>query len=261
MDDNNYVLCQKKDKIAKFTLNRPEKLNPLGIEMIKALFAALEEADKDNAVSIMVIRGAGRAFSAGHNLDPNEPYMDPDKPIFEQREALKFIHLCWPKILFEISKPVIAQVHGYCLAGAFALASCCDTTVVAEDAVIGMPTGPMGLAAGGAMGMMSSIGQKKMREIIYKLGSSIDGKEAERIGWANRAVPPDKLEDEVDKMANEFANTPREVLILEKEAMNRNLDVLGYPQMFRANTEIDVIERLTEPVREYFKIVRAKKRG
>jgi len=62
-------------------------------------------------------------------------------------------------------------------------------------------------------------------------------------------------------MAHEFAQTPREVLILEKEAMNRNLDVLGYPQMFRANTEIDVIERLTEPVREYFKIARAKKWG
>jgi len=172
MAGNSYVLYEKKDRVAKITLNRPEKLNPLGIEMIKSLFTALEKADKDDEVSVIVIRGAGRAFSAGHNLDLNEPYMDPDKPIFEQRETLKFIHLCWPKILFEVSKPVIAQVHGYCLAGAYALASCCDITVVAEDAKIGTPAGPMGMAAGGALGMMSSIGQKKMREIIYKIGSS-----------------------------------------------------------------------------------------
>ncbi len=232
------VLYDRVEAIAVLTLNRPEKLNAFSAEMPSDLMAALHRAGADDAVCVVVLKGAGRAFSAGYDVEPGE-HSPQEKGITQDREILQGMIDKWLQV-YEFPKPIVAQVHGFCIAGATMLAICCDITLVAEDARIRWPSLPLG---GGLISTMWCwlVGPKKAREMSYIAGSEMSGAEAHQWGWANRAVSADTLEATAMTMAKAIARTPPDLLRLKKLAINRIMDIQGFRTAAMFGAEWDSI--------------------
>ena len=237
----------------RLTLNRPAKLNALSGELVEALVAAIDDATADADVRVIVLEGAGRAFSAGYDLT-------------EEAEGEALGPVGWRELLaadvaatlhvLDCPKPVIAQVHGYALAGGLELAMACDLIVAAEGARLGEPEIRYG-SAPVALLMPYLIGQKKTRELLLT-GDLIDATEAERIGLINRVVPADRLAAEVDALADRLARTPPEVMAPTKRMLNRAMDAAGFRLAVEAGIDLGAIINAadTPEQREWDEIVR-----
>ncbi len=232
------VLYELDGPIAELTLNRPDKLNSFNAELLSELLSGLERARRDDAVRVVVLKGAGRAFSAGYDVSA-EAYAPDEHNIHHDRENLQVLIENWLQV-YEFPKPIIAQVHGYCIAGATMLAICCDITLVAENCRIRWPSLPLG---GGLISTMWCwlVGPKKAREMSYIAGSEMSGTEAFQWGWANRAVPYDDLEEITMTMARAIARTPPDLLRLKKLAINRIMDIQGFRTAAMFGAEWDSI--------------------
>jgi enoyl-CoA hydratase len=237
------VTYSAEDRIGTITLNRPEKMNAFNAQMLEDFACALDVAQRDDSVRVVIVRGAGRAFSVGYDISPGE-FSPHDHTISEDREWLERAIALWLRV-WDFPKPVIAQVHGYCVAGATMLAICCDITLVAEDASIRWPALPIG---GGLIGPMWtwSVGPKKAKEMSYIAGSEMSGAEAFSLGWANRCVPAAALEEQTQLMARLIARTPADLLRLKKQAINRVMDVQGFRTVSAFSAEWDSIAHYSE---------------
>jgi enoyl-CoA hydratase len=221
---------------AWITLNRPEKLNALSYALVDSLREALRRAASDDGVKVVVLRGAGRAFSAGYDL--SEEVED------EIEDADRWHHVLSQDVsvtleLLRLTKPTIAAVHGWCLAGGCELAMACDMIIAADDARFGEPeirygSGPV------TMLMPFLIGQKKTNELLFT-GDVVDAVEAERIGLVNRVVSGDELEDEVRALVGKIAPTPLAVLRYTKLGILRAYDAMGLSQAVAANLDLSAI--------------------
>jgi enoyl-CoA hydratase len=247
------LIYEKRGLTAWITLNRPDKLNALRENLVRELYRALEQAEKDEEVRVVVLRGAGRAFSAGYDLDEEAKLTTAE----QWRDHLDLDIRTTLKV-WEIPKPVIAAVHGYCLAGACELAMACDITVAAEDAILGEPeirfgSGPVTLI------MPWVLGLKKTRELLYT-GDTLTAPEAERIGMINRVVPKDRLEEEVQKLADKIAKVPPAVMRLTKIPLNRNYEIMGLRESVQYNLEASsLLNSVAVPEQiEFNKIVRER---
>jgi enoyl-CoA hydratase/carnithine racemase len=213
------IIYEKKNAVVKITLNRPEALNALNKVMFREIGQALEDAEKDDTIRVVVITGSGRAFCAGVDL----------KFALEELKSLRalqdFQRLGNRVILRRIenlSKPVIVAVNGFALAGGFEIMSAADLVIASEDAIIGdqhINVGTIG-AGGIPYRLALLVGIRKAKEIILT-GKRLSGKEAEKIGLVNLAVPPDKLESTVDEMAAELADKNPVALSISKALINR----------------------------------------
>ena len=250
------VIYQKDGRIATIILNRPEKLNALSEALQREFDQALDEARGDDEVRVVIVKGAGRAFSAGYDIAPTTPERATRATQFRDRERLQAVLERWLRV-WEFPKPVIAQVHGYCLAGGTQLAMLCDVTLVAEDARIGMPSLPIG---GGFISPMWCwlIGPKRAKEMTFQAGSWISGKEAELWGWANRAFPADQLEQRTLEMAHRIAKLHPEVLRIKKLAVNRVMDIQGFRTSVLSGAEWDAFLHYTEPVEHMADMIKEK---
>jgi enoyl-CoA hydratase len=235
------------DRIAEVVLDRPEKLNAFSGAMLDELSATLTTLGRDESVSCVLLRGEGRAFSVGYDVGGGPAH----ETAYDDWASLneKIDH--WLRV-WECPKPVIASVHGYCMGGATMLAACTDITVVADDAVVGWPTIPLG---GGLLSPVSMwlIGPKRAKELSYTAGSSMSGTEAAALGWANRAVPADEVLPTAREIAAEVAKTPLELLVLKKRALNRVMDLQGFRETMRMGAEWDAIAHAAaglDPIRE-----------
>lgn len=237
------VRYEAADRVGTITLNRPEKLNAFSEQMLVDFAAALDLAERDQEARVLIIRGAGRAFSVGYDLSPGE-FSPQDHTITEDREWLNRAIALWIRV-WEFPKPVIAQVHGYCVAGASMLAICADITVVAEDASIRWPALPIG---GGLIGPMWAwvIGSKKAKEMSFIAGSEMSGVEAHALGWANHCVPAVELEKKTGALASLMARTPADLLRLKKQAINRVMEVQGFRASIQFSAEWDSIAHYGE---------------
>ena len=237
----------------RLTLNRPAKLNALSGELVRALAAAVDAAVEDPDVRVIVIDGAGRAFSSGYDLT-EEAEGGAGGPVV-WRELLAADAAATLHIL-DCPKPVIAQVHGYVLAGGLELAMACDLVVAAEGTKLGEPEIRYG-SAPVALLMPYLIGQKKTRELLLT-GDLIDAVEAERIGLINRVVPADRLVAEVDALADRLARTTPEVMALTKRMLNRAMDAAGFRVAVEAGVDLGAIINAadTPEQREWDTIVR-----
>jgi len=237
----------------RLTLNRPSKLNALSGDLVAALDAAIVAAAADPAVRVVVIEGAGRAFSSGYDLT-EEAEGGIGGPV-AWREALAVDVVATLRIL-DCPKPVIAQVHGYALAGGLELAMACDLVVAAEGTRFGEPEIRYGSAPVTLL-MPYLIGQKKTRELLLT-GDLIDAVEAERIGLINRVVPADRLAAEVDSLADRLARTPPEVMGPTKKMLNRAMDAAGFRLAVEAGLDLGAIVNAadTPEQREWDEIVR-----
>ncbi|MDY6879415.1 MAG: enoyl-CoA hydratase/isomerase family protein [Desulfatiglans sp.] len=194
------IIYNKEEGIATITLNRPHVLNAMNRQLWIDLRNALEKAKSDTDIKVLIITGAGRAFSTGADLKDSktrdmETYRD---YLVELQETSKKI------IRFE--KPIIAAINGYALGSGYELALACDIRISAEEAEIGSPEVKVASSVtGGALRLIQDlVGPGKARELLYT-GKNIDGKEAERIGLVNKAVPLGELMDEARKMARDIA--------------------------------------------------------
>jgi enoyl-CoA hydratase len=237
----------------RLTLNRPDKLNALSAELVRALSDAIESATADPRVGALVIEGAGRAFSAGYDLTEEAEGGTPG-PV--EWRAMLATDVAATLGILDCPKPVIAQVHGYALAGGLELAMACDLIVAAEGTRLGEPEIRYG-SAPVALLMPYLIGQKKTRELLLT-GDLIDAIEAERIGLINRVVPADRLAAEVDALADRLARTPPEVMGPTKRMLNRAMDAAGFRVAVEAGIDLGAIINAadTPEQREWDEIVR-----
>jgi enoyl-CoA hydratase len=237
----------------RLTLNRPAKLNALSADLVRALDAAVLAASTDPDIRVIVIEGAGRAFSAGYDLT-EEATGAISGPV-AWREALAVDVAATLRIL-DCPKPIIAQIHGYALAGGLELAMACDLVVAAEGTKLGEPEIRYGSAPVTLL-MPYLIGQKKTRELLLT-GDLIDAVEAERIGLINRVVPAERLEAEVDALADRLARTPPEVMGPTKRMLNRAMEAAGFRMAVEAGLDLGAIVNAadTPEQREWDEIVR-----
>jgi enoyl-CoA hydratase len=253
MPDEPVLLSRVAPWGVRLVLNRPQKLNALSGELVDALSAAIAGAAADPAVRVIVIEGAGRAFSSGYDLT-EEAEGEAPGPV-RWRELLAADVAATLRVL-DCPKPVIAQVHGYALAGGLELAMACDLVVAAEGTRLGEPEIRYGSAPVTLL-MPYLIGQKKTRELLLT-GDLIDAVEAERIGLVNRVVPPERLAAEVDALADRLARTPPEVIGPTKAMLNRAMDAAGFRVAVEAGLDLGAIVNAadTPEQREWDAIVR-----
>ena len=240
------VIYEKEDlaegAVATITLNRPETLNAIDVELTQDIETALTQAEEDDDVKVVIIQGAGRAFSSGYDLGRvyyvyggGTGKLEDKTRRPSQRSRLKYDH--WRsetlRRIFLFPKVTIAKIHGYCIGGGLYVSLCCDLSIAAEDAKIGHSE--QRLVFAGAMYILPIeimlIGQKKARELLLT-GKLMDGKEAERIGLINKAVPADKLDEETKKLAQVITLLPRDGLAIGKAAAHLAYDSLGLTSSF-----------------------------
>ena len=234
--------------VRRLTLNRPEKRNALNNELRGAILDALKAADADPAVRVSILRGAGPAFSSGYDLSADnsvgQPYYSPGGPGQWARHVVDGWFTIW-----DLAKPVIAQVHGYCLAGGSELAACCDLVYVAEDARIGYPptrlmSPPDNQFHPWLMGMRTAME-------MFLTGDAITGTEAAARGFANRAVPAAELETTVLGIAERIALVPTELSQINKRAVHRAMEIMGLRAAIRAGTELQALAFTTAASLQY----------
>ena len=194
MDYEFLLVDTPAELVRRITLNRPEKRNAISTPLRRELLQALWAHDNDPEVRVTIVRGAGPCFSSGYDL--SSPLME-DPPFYSapgDGQWARQANDTWFS-LWDLAKPVIAQVHGYAIAGATELASACDLVYVAEDATISYP---VVRAASPPDWQYHTVllGMRRAMELMLT-GDPITGEEAARIGFANRAFPADRLEDEV----------------------------------------------------------------
>ena len=253
MADYLDILTIKNDRHGIIQLNRPEKMNALSHNLRAELFNALKDFELDPDVKVIIIRGSGRAFSAGYDLSGISQAQD-DRGYVEKRSGLPNggpIHPGqgqWPQHLlsgywqiWELTKPVISQVHGYCLAGGTELATMCDLMFVAEDAIIGYPP-VRAMTPVDILYHPWQMHQKKVRELLYT-GDSVTGKEAVEIGWANRAVPVDQLCKVTEAFAERIANVDSPMLQMTKRQVNRAYEIMGMRTAMQVGADIQELGR------------------
>ncbi|MFQ5934063.1 MAG: enoyl-CoA hydratase-related protein [Dehalococcoidia bacterium] len=218
------VIYEKDGRLATMTMNRPDKLNALSAGLIGDIVAAAEEAADDEEVRVIILKAAGRAFSAGYDITPGqEDEREPD--LAEKFLQLRVNTNQWLR-LWNLPKPVLAQVHGYCLAGATDLALSCDMVIAAEDAVFGLPD-VRGIESVQCHMWTYLAGPQWAKRMMFT-GDPIDGKTAEKIGIILKAVPADRLEEEVRALAERIANVPSELLMPHKSLINKVMDLMGH---------------------------------
>ena len=235
MTDELVLIEDPEPHIRRLTLNRPEKRNALNHPLRGQLIAGLQAADLDDDVHVTIVRGAGTSFSAGYDLGGgNEGHDMPHFTSPGEGQWPRHVTETWMGI-WDLHKPVIAQVHGYCLAGGSELATGCDLVYVAEDAKMGYPAVRFGVPDMQFHAWL--LGMRAAMEMMVT-GDSISGLEAVRLGWANRAFPEADLDVEVLKVAKRIALLPPDIVQLNKRTVHRAMDHMGLRQSIRAGTDI-----------------------
>jgi enoyl-CoA hydratase len=241
--------------VRRITLNRPEKRNALNHPLRGQLISALHAADLDPDIRVMIVRGAGSSFSAGYDLGGgNEGHEYPHYTAPGEGQWPRHVTETWMGI-WDMSKPVIAQVHGYCLAGGSELATGCDLVYVAHDAKMGYPAVRFGVPDMQFHAWF--LGMRRAMEMMVT-GDSISGDEAVQLGWANRAFPAEDLDDEVVAVAQRIAQLPPDIVALNKRTVHRAMDIMGIRQSIRSGTELCSLGTKQESFQEFITGMREK---
>lgn len=241
------ILFEKSGRVGRITLNRPEVLNAIDDEVPRLLSEAVDRANQDRDIHVILLAGAGAAFCAGYDLayyaegngngeatqdmpwDPMKDYA------FMSANTQHFM------ALWRSHKPVICKVHGHAVAGGSDIALCADLLIMAEDARIGyMPARVWGCPTTAMW--TYRVGPQQAKRMLLT-GDTIDGVEAARIGLALKAVPPDRLDEEVEALADRMASVPINQLMMQKMVINQAIEAMGLANTQRLATVFDGITR------------------
>jgi enoyl-CoA hydratase len=248
------ILTEHREGLAVLTLNRPDKLNAINRPMIEALDRALDAAEADDAVRVIVVVGAGRAFSAGFDLDMEVGHGLPD-PADVRRSLENDFRITMR--FWDCPKVTIAATHGYCLGSAMDLAVACDLTLASDDCRFGMPEVKFG---SGIVTMLLPwlAGPKQARYLLLSGDDRVSAQEAREMGLVNRVVPAAELFEEALKLGRRIAANDALAVRLTKQAINRSLDLAGLREALAQALETDVTIETSEAVesREFNAILR-----
>jgi enoyl-CoA hydratase len=238
-----------RDATARVVLNRPERMNAINGQLVADLRAAVGAANEDSSVKVIVLSGAGRAFCAGYDLDWGTKAEDASQramsgqwdPVRDYLGMSRNVRAYMS--LWESPKPVIAQVHGWCVGGGTDLALCSDLIYMAEDAHIGYPPARV-WGEPTTMMWVYRLGMEHAKRLMLT-GESLSGTDAERVGLASAAVPRDQLADAVDDVARKLATIPLNQLVMSKLLVNQAYENMGLRTTQILGTVFDGVARHT----------------
>lgn len=212
------------EHVCWLTLNRPDKLNAMNLRLLAEFQAGLLRADADADVNVIVIRGAGRAFCAGHDLDEDAADLAASPSFYEYRQHYidQYETFTTP---WRVTKPVIASVHGFAIGKGFELALFCDVTIIASDCQMGYKEMRYGIA-GFSMFLPWLVHMKVAKDLLLT-GREVSAHEAKDIGLVTQVVEPDELEEATRRCAKLMAQMPREMQRIHKAYINRVYDMQG----------------------------------
>jgi enoyl-CoA hydratase/carnithine racemase len=254
--NENLVLADDpRPGIRRLTLNRPEKRNAMSNELRVRLFELLRDADGDNEVRVIIIRGSGKAFSAGYDL--GRPRDTPKTlshhsaiaPVYDGYWA-RHVITGWFE-MWDYATPIIAQVHGYCLAGGTELATAADLVYVADDAQIGYPPTRL-ISPPDMMWQPWLLGLRKAMEAVLT-GDAMTGTEAAAAGFANKSFPAEELEERVLEIAARVALVPPDIQACNKRAVHRSMEIMGLREGVRAASDIQAVAMRTRSSSAYMR--------
>jgi enoyl-CoA hydratase len=223
------VLYESDDSVATLTLNRPKRLNTIVPALIEELNAALDRAEADAEVRVIRLRGAGRTFCAGYDIEWGAELMEeadaagPWDPIVDYQTMSRYVRTYMR--LWHSPKPVIAQVHGFCVGGGTDFALCSDLIVCSEDCRIGYPPARVWGSPTTAM-WIYRLGLERSKRLLLT-GDALDGRRAVEWGLASEAVPEEELEEEALALARRVALLPSNQLHMMKLLVNQAYEQMG----------------------------------
>lgn len=231
---------ERRGTLALITLNRPDKLNAINAAMVSEIGRALDIAEADDIVRVIILAGAGRAFSAGFDLDTGDAATDTEAVRRTLTKDFGIIMRFW-----DCPKPTVAAVHRYCLGSALEMAVACDITLAADDCMFGEPEVQFG---SGIVAMLLPwlIGPKQAKELLLTGDDRIPAERALQLGLVNRVVPAARLLDEALDLGRRIAANDQVAVRLTKLAVNRSMDAAGMRQALLQALELDVIIETTE---------------
>ena len=246
------VQYERRGAIAVLTLNRPDKLNAINAAMIDELGRALDAAEADDGVRVIVVAGAGKAFSAGFDLDMETGAGAPDPAAIRRalHNDLRIIMRFW-----DSPKVTLAAVHRYCLGSAMELAVACDLTLAADDCLFGAPEVRFG---SGIVALLLPwlVGPKQAKRMLLTGDDRVSASDALGMGLVSSVVAADRLMDEALAVAQRIASNDPLAVKLTKQALNRSLDIGGLRAALAQALEIDVlIESTDSPEKREFEAV------
>ncbi len=243
------ILFERKDGIAHIVLNRPERLNALAKSTLHEINQALDSAEADDTVRVIVVSGAGRAFSSGFDLKAQMDARPEGAKVWREILDLDFNTTMR---FWNSPKPTIAAVHGACLAGAFELALACDITIAADDAVFGEPELKFG-AGIVTMLLPWMTGPKHAKDIIFTGNDRIDAQQALRLGLVSRIVPQGTHVEAAFKIARGIALMDPVLVAETKKALNRTYEIQGMQTALKMALDADhTIESHGSPDKQAF---------
>ncbi len=243
------IIYQADAGIARITLNRPERLNAINTQLVDDLRAAVAAANADASVRVMILSGQGRAFCAGYDLDWGTKAEDATQraaagmwdPVRDYLGMSRNVRVYMS--LWESPKPIIAQVHGWCVGGGTDLALCSDLIYMAQDAQIGYPPARVWGEPTTVM-WVYRLGLEHAKRLMLS-GESLTGVEAERVGLVSKALPADQLADAAEEQARRLATIPLNQLVMSKLLVNQAYENMGLRTSQLIGTVFDGIARHT----------------
>jgi len=252
---SDWILRERVEGALALTLNRPEKLNVINWEMIAELLDGVAEAERDPAVSAVIIRGAGRAFCAGFDIagvvasDPAAQGHTPHEDTLGMQRAAANWRRLW-----QARKPVITAVQGYCLGSAVEIVLHSDLVIAADDALFGYPP-VRGSGLPDTQMFVYRIGDQWTKRLLLT-GDSIDAATAERIGLVLKTVPRAQLDEEARALARSVRQVPIPLLEAGKSVVNHAVELMGYTPLQRHNWNEMAMARATPEMQEFSRIAR-----
>lgn len=261
-DNDGAVILEVAERVATITMNRPEKRNALSPELLRDLHLALMEADDLLDVNVVVLQGAGKDFCAGYDIVGVYAQREAEKgQAAKYRQTIRAIdddiwslerNQEFTNTLFKMHKPVIAKVHGNCLAGGIDIALHCDIVIAADNARIGFPATRANGSPPNHM-WIYHVGPQWAKRLMLT-GDSLTGKDAAKIGMVLEAVPPEELDAHVAELARRMSFVDADLLAAQKRIVNLALELQGAMTLQRLATENDARGHLAAgPRRTQFK--------
>lgn len=240
------------DRLVRITLNQPERMNALSYDLLMDLRHAVICAEREPELKVIIIKGAGRAFSSGFDLGNRPHFTEGITSLMANEDHIRYYHQDVWFTIWNLHKPVIAQVHGYALAGASELAFMSDFTIIADNAVTGYP--PLRTFSVPDTFYWPWLCGLKKAKYLSMTATPITGKEAAEIGLATMSVPEDELEERATLVAKRLAMIPSELLFLNKYACNRSMEMMGMRTAMEFVGKLHDYSHTFESTREFFKI-------
>ena len=239
------------DGFVTLTLNRPEKMNALNLELLDALDAAVRDAVRDPEINALILTGADRAFCTGFDLISDDYELDTEGWRADMSANCAYLRTIW-----DADIPIIAAVNGYALGAGLELMACCDLAIASHDAMMGEPevrhvSGPPSLM------LPWTVPIRHVRWLMYT-GDMIDGREAERIHLVNRSVPARELMSEAENLARKLARMPKPAIKFAKASINHYQETAGLTSSWLYNVEAIATLHASESGRHWMRILKEK---